>query len=305
MSAERQRRNVRPLLLLAWAVVIGLTIALAIDIVRVGGPAAWVTQRFGPDPISGPAYERLGTMVDVDGRGVYLDCRGNGSPTVILESGLGSGADGWGELFDGIAAFTRVCASDRPGLGQSEGIGRHSAMTTSERLHAALEAYGERGPYVVVAHSFGGVYARLFAAADPGVVESLVMLDTYEPDLGMDADPALSDATRAFIRQNLDEGGRTFEAVEGLDWAATLAELARADPASLDVLLLYTDPVGRYLDPDPATREAMIAAWYRAIATRYPSGELEIVPTGHFVHLDRPDLVSDRVREIVDHIRSR
>lgn len=294
MRAAGQRRIPRPRLVL-FAVAVGLALALGIDILRSGGPA----------PVTYPAYARLGTTVDVDGRAVYLDCRGTGSPTIVLEPGLGGAADGWGEVIDGIAARTRVCALERPGTGASESIGRHSAMTTARRLHAALAAHGERGPYVVVAHSFGGVYARLFAAAaEPEAVPSLVMLDTYEPDLGMDVDPALPEATRAMIRGSLDDGGRLFEEVEDLDWQATLAELAAIAPGSVPALMLYTDPEGRYHDPDPAIREALIAAWYRAIDARYPNGELEIVAgAGHFIHLDRPDLVIDRVGEIVDELR--
>jgi pimeloyl-ACP methyl ester carboxylesterase len=283
------------------AVAVGVALALGIDIVRSGGPAAWVTQLTAPGPVAGPTYVPLGTTVDVDGHAVYLDCRGAGSPTVVLEPGLGGTADGWGDVLDGVAAFTRVCALERPGGGRSESIGRHSAMTTARRLHAALAAHGERGPYVVVAHSFGGVYARLFAAAEPGTVRSLVMLDTYEPDLGMDVDPALDEATRGTIRRSLDEGGLTFEAVEDLDWPATLAELAQIEPGAVPAVLLYTDPTLRYQDPDPAVREAMIAAWYRAIDARYPNGRLEIVPgAGHFIQLDRPEIVIDRVRAIVE-----
>jgi pimeloyl-ACP methyl ester carboxylesterase len=282
-------------------ILAGLVIAIGIDVARSGGPAAWLAKLTGPAPDAGPTYVARGALVDVDGRAVYLDCRGTGSPTVILEAGLGGAADGWGDVLDGIAAFTRVCASERPGRGHSESIGRHSAMVASQRLHAALDAHGEHGPYVVVAHSFGGVNARLFAAARPNSVRWLVMLDTYEPDLGMDTDPALDDATRAAIRQSLEDGGRTFEAVEELDWPATLAELARIEPGSAPALLLYTDPALRYQDPDPEVRDAMIAAWYRAIAGRYPNGALEIVPgTGHFIQIDRPDVVIDRVRTIVE-----
>ena len=304
MRAAGQRRVPRPRLVFL-AVVVGLALALGIDIIRSGGPTGWLAKLSGAASVTYPAYARLGTTVDVDGRAVYLDCRGTGAPTVVLEPGLGGAADGWGEVLDGIAARTRVCALERPGTGASEGIGRHSAMTTARRLHAALAAHGERGPYVVVGHSFGGVYARLFAAAEPGEVRSLVMLDTYEPDLGMDADPTLPEATRALIRGSLDDGGRMFEAVEDLDWQATLAELARIEPGSVPALLLYTDPQGRYHDPDPAVREALIAAWYRAIDARYPNGELEIVAgAGHFIHLDRPDLVIDRVAEIVEELRT-
>lgn len=294
------RRRVRPVTVLA-IVTVGIVVGIGLDIARSGGPVAWLAQRTGAGAVPGPTYVPLGVTVDVDGRDVYVDCRGSGTPTVILEPGLGGTADGWGDVLDGLAAFTRTCAVERPGAGRSEDIGRHSAMVTARRLHAALAALGERGPYVVVAHSFGGVYARLFAAAEPGAVRSLVMLDTYEPDLGMDVDPALDEATRAMIRRSLDEGGVTFEAVEDLDWPATLRELAAIEPGAVPALLLFTDPELRYQDPDPAVRAAMIDAWYRAIDARYPTGRLEIVPgSGHFIQLDRPDVVIDRVREIVN-----
>ena len=294
------RRRIRPATVLA-IVAVGLAIALGIDVLRSGGAAGWLAKMTGRAPGTGPAYVPLGTNVDVDGHGVYLDCRGSGSPTVVLEAGLGGTADGWGDVLDGVAAFTRVCASERPGRGHSDGIGRHSAMVTARRLHEALAAHGERGPYIVVAHSFGGVYARLFAAAEPGSVRWLVMLDTYEPDLGMDQDPALDDATRATIRRYLDDGGKTFEAVEDLDWPATLAELAAVDTGSVPALLLYTEPERRYQDPDPAVRAALIAAWYRAIAARYPNGRLEIVhDSDHFIQYDQPDLVIRRIRELAE-----
>jgi len=296
------RRRILPATVLA-AIAIGAAIALGVDVVRSGGPVRWLAKVTGQ--ATGRAYVPLGTVVDVDGHGVYLDCRGSGSPTVVLEAGLGGTADNWGDVFDGVAAFTRVCASERPGKGHSDGIGRHSAMVTARRLQDALAAHGERGPYVVVAHSFGGVYARLFAAAEPGSVRWLVMLDTYEPDLGMDLDPALDAATRATIHQYLEDGGKVFEAAEELDWPATLAELAAIAPGSVPALLLYTEPELRYQDPDPAVRAALIAAWYRAIAARYPNGRLEIVhDSDHFIQDARPDLVIDRVRELVEAARS-
>jgi pimeloyl-ACP methyl ester carboxylesterase len=307
----------RRLRLVLSASIIGLLLALGIDVLRKGGVEAWIAKLGDPGPIAGPTYLPLGTTVDVNGTAVYLDCRGAGSPTVILEAGLGSvgaaggGAEAWGDVLDGVAAFTRVCAWDRPGLGRSAEIGRHSAMDTARLLRTALAVAGDQGPYVVVAHSFGGVYARLFAAsgprapadgsgADPAAVLHLVMLDTYEPDLGMDLDPALSAETRSMLRGFLDEGCRVFEASEDLDWAATMDELAAVELGTVPTLLLYTDPEGRYTDPDPQLREALIAAWYRAIATRYPTGVLEIVPdAGHFIQLDAPSLVIDRIRSVV------
>ena len=292
------------------AVVIGAAVGLAIDVGRVGGLDAWLTAR-GPTVIPTydvPAYEARGRQIEVDGRSVYLDCRGSGSPTVILEAGLGSGANSWGYVLDGVAAFTRVCAWDRPGIGRSAARGLHSAGEAAGDLRAALDASGEVGPFIVVAHSLGGVYARVFAAIGPpgtraaterDEVLAFVMLDTYEPDLGVADDPALSPETRAMVRQSLVDGGAMFRAGEELDWPATLAELEPLNPTYLPALLLMVDPSQHYGGHDPGVTAALIAAWNRAIPVRYPKGTLEIVPTGHQIHLERPDLVIERVRQLV------
>lgn len=285
-----------------WILLAGAAVGLAIDVYRVGGPQAWLAARF-PGIVAPPLpYEALGRQVDVGGgRTVYLDCRGAGTPTVILEAGAGGGADGWGPFFEDAAGVTRVCAWDRPGLGRSPSRGVHSGADTEADLHAALAEAGERGPFVVVAHSLGGMYARLFASTEPGSVSAFLMLDIYEPDLGMDADPALPPEQRAKIRQGLDEGGAALAGAEQLDWAATLAAL---QPITREkTLLLMTDQRQRYADPDPAVTIALVDAWTRAFTAHYPNGTIEIVPTSHFVHLDRPDLVLDRLRTLLAEVR--
>jgi pimeloyl-ACP methyl ester carboxylesterase len=131
-------------------------------------------------------------------------------------------------------------------------------------------------------------------------VLAFVMLDTYEPDLGVADDPALSAETRAMVRQSLDLGGAMFRDGEELDWPATLAELEPLRYTELPALLLMVDPSQKYGNVDPAVTAALIAAWYRAMPIRYPNGTLEIVRnTGHQIHLERPDLVIDRVRQLV------
>jgi pimeloyl-ACP methyl ester carboxylesterase len=314
IGAQRRSR-LRFAAIVAAALVIGATLGFAIRVGQVGGLAAWLAGA-GSDVLPTfdvPPYAARGRLVAVDGRSVYLDCRGAGSPTVILETGFSGGADGWGYVLDGVAAFTRVCAWDRPGIGRSPTRGLHSAGEAAADLRAALETAGEKGPFIAVAHSFGGVYARVFAAAGPpggraatarDTVLAFVMLDTYEPDLGVADDPALSPETRAMVRQSLVDGGAMFQAGEELDWAATLAELRPLNPTELPALLLFTDPSQHYGGHEPAVTEPLIAAWYRAIRVRYPNGTLEIVPTGHFVQLERPDLVIDRVRQLVTEQRA-
>jgi pimeloyl-ACP methyl ester carboxylesterase len=293
-----RRGAARRLGLIAAAVLAGSGLGLAIDVARAGGLGAWLASR-NPTLPAPPQYEAKGRLMSVGGgRSIYLDCRGSGAPTVILETGLGGGADGWGSLFERIAGLTRVCAWDRPGIGRSPSRGLHTGLDTAQDLRAALDAADEDGPFVVVAHSLGGMYARLFASATGDAVRAFVMIDIYEPDLGMDADPALTPATRAMIRQNLDAGGDSIAQAEQLDWARTMSQLeARTlQPAAL----LFVDQHQRYVDADPAVTAALVAAWERAFHAHYPNGLLEIVPNaGHFIQFDQPDLVLDRIRQVL------
>lgn len=290
--------------------MLGLAVGVGVDVLRVGGLDAWLVAR-GPNSAGRPPtppYDARGRVVAVEGRDVYLDCRGAGSPTVILEAGFGSGAGSWGAVLDGVAEVTRVCSWDRPGLGRSAARGLHSGAQTASDLRTALEAAGERGPYVVVGHSLGGVYARLFAASPGGdgstagadAVLAFVMIDTYEPDLGMDVDPALPEEDRAAIRESIDGTGAMIQGGEQLDWAATMAELEALGPVELPAVGLFVDQAGRFPRPDPARAAALLGAWNRAVAARYPNGRIEIVPgAGHLIHWDRPDLVIDRIRSTV------
>ena len=144
----RVRRRIRPASVLA-AVTIGAVLALGIDVVRAGGLEAWIAAH-GPaslQPQPTP-YDARGRTVDVDGRAVYLDCRGTGSPTVILEAGIAGSAGLWGGLFDDAAEMSRACAWDRPGLGRSEPRGLHTGLETVTDLRRALAMAGEHGPYV-------------------------------------------------------------------------------------------------------------------------------------------------------------
>lgn len=287
----------------------GLAVGVTIDVLRIGGIDAWVAAR-GPTVIPNvPPYDPRGRVVEVDGTDIYLDCRGEGSPTVLLEAGFGSGAGGWGETLDGIAAFTRVCAWDRPGLGRSEARPVHSAGETAELLVATLVIAGEPGPYVVVAHSFGGVYARLFAdrleAEGPnGDVRSFLMLDTYEPDLGMDIDPLIPARVRAGIREVLDETAAMLAGGELLDWDRTMAELAAVGQVKQPVILLTVDQRSRWVDPDPAIANLLVEAWDRNMLARYPNATFEVADrSGHVIPFDRPDLVIARTRELVERAR--
>ena len=137
-------------------------------------------------------------LVDIGGgRKMYLECRGAGSPTVVLVGGLKASAEDWSiagksaaAVFPEVAKFTRVCAYDRPGTPVGEKPSRSDPVeqpTTARDavadLHALLRAAGEAGPYVLVGHSYGGLVVRLYASTYPEDVSGLVLVDALAEGL--------------------------------------------------------------------------------------------------------------------------
>jgi pimeloyl-ACP methyl ester carboxylesterase len=123
-----------------------------------------------------------GRLYDVGGHRLHLDCTGTGSPTVVLESGLGGNSRLWGRIADGTAGTTRVCAYDRAGTGWSDDAsGSRDSSAVVGDLHRLLAAAGERGPFVLVGHSTGGAYVMTYAAQHPQEVAGMVLLDSATP----------------------------------------------------------------------------------------------------------------------------
>jgi pimeloyl-ACP methyl ester carboxylesterase len=118
-------------------------------------------------------------FVRIDGHRMYYECRGHGTPTVVLDAGSPDTSSAWRYVQPEIARRTRVCAYDRAGLGRSAPPppGKRTPLTQVHELHALLAAARVSGPYVVVGHSWGGFLARLFAWAYPHQTAGAVLVD--------------------------------------------------------------------------------------------------------------------------------
>jgi pimeloyl-ACP methyl ester carboxylesterase len=123
--------------------------------------------------------------VDVGGYELYYECSGQGSPTVILESGGGNDSSYWADVFDGVKGTTRVCKYDRANLGRSDKVpGPRTFHDTTRDLQVLLEKVHIGGPYILVGHSLGGMLVRIFAHQHPGEVAGIVLVDSGHPDMG-------------------------------------------------------------------------------------------------------------------------
>jgi pimeloyl-ACP methyl ester carboxylesterase len=124
-----------------------------------------------------------GRMVDIGGYRLNVDCTGSGTPTVILESGLGEHALSWLGVQRGVERFTRVCSYDRAGYGRSDpGPHPRSSRQIARELHALLTKIAEPGPYVLVGHSFGGYNVRVYAGLYRQEVSGVVLVDSSHED---------------------------------------------------------------------------------------------------------------------------
>jgi pimeloyl-ACP methyl ester carboxylesterase len=119
-----------------------------------------------------------------DGRHLNLYCMGSGSPLVVMEAGLGYGAWTWRRVQEAIAGGNRVCAYDRAGYFQqsSQAAGTRDAGAEADDLDALLKAAHLSPPFLLVAHSYGGYIARLFAYRHSGEIAGLVLVDPSSED---------------------------------------------------------------------------------------------------------------------------
>jgi pimeloyl-ACP methyl ester carboxylesterase len=129
------------------------------------------------------SYPMPGRLIDVGGHQLHINCTGTGSPTVVLEPGLGEPSTAMGWIAPDVANTTRVCVYDRAGRGWSEATtAPRDGVQAATDLHTLLERAGEPGPYVLAGHSAGGIYVLNFANLFPQEVAGVVLLDSMHPE---------------------------------------------------------------------------------------------------------------------------
>ena len=142
-------------------------------------------------PVAGYVYQRIGErrdrkrnpapgrMVSVGDHKLHLFCKGSAAPTVAIEQGAGEPARLWWPVQDQVAEFASVCTYDRAGYCSSDSApaGR-TIVERAEELLALLTNAGIPGPYILVAHSYGGLIVRCFARKYPDQTAGLVFVDT-------------------------------------------------------------------------------------------------------------------------------
>jgi pimeloyl-ACP methyl ester carboxylesterase len=284
------------------------------------------------------AHPMPGQLVDVGGYKMHIDCMGNGSPTIILESGLGDSYVSWQQVQPRIAQFIRVCSYDRAGLGYSDFSPRpRTSEVMAEELHALLQNSGISGPIVLAGHSLGGYNVRVFASLYRSDVVGMVLVDSSHPEQAKRLPPVVTDLQATWLREAeflefiTPFGIPRLLGFCGSDVVTRAAECtfsnAREEVAEmksfsesaaqawltqslgdLPLAVLSHDPN----TPQPDLPEDLVKptndAWEQMqeeLAHLSTKGTQTIAThSGHYIQFDRPDVVVEAVRTIVEQARS-
>jgi pimeloyl-ACP methyl ester carboxylesterase len=234
--------------------------------------------------------------VDVGGHSLNLLIGGQGSTAVVFEGGFGTGIASWSTVQKEVAAFARTVSYDRAGLGQSDlGPKPRSAKQIASELHTALEKAGVKPPYVLVGHSLGGIFVRVFADMYPKEVVGMVLIDPSQESFNEWIRKRQPDRVKAAQAQmaNAAEGPRAEAAA--LDVTDAEARLAKVPPGIPVTLLSATEDESMPAD----ARRVWIEKHNEWIAT-VPGGKHVVVEkTAHFIQVQQPKLVIETIQQML------
>lgn len=233
--------------------------------------------------------------VDVGGHALQLLVGGQGSPAVIFEGGFGVGIASWSTVQKDVAAFAQTVSYDRAGLGQSDpGPKPRSAKQIATELHMALQKSGIKPPYVMVGHSFGGIYIRVFADMYPSEVVGLVLIDPSQESFNDWLIKNQPDRLKAAESDIAKAGAGVQAEFAEVNTSYSQARAAKV-PAGIPVTLLT------------ATEDETMSAegkklWIEKhkewLATIPGSKHIVVEKASHFIQAQQPALVIEAIKQV-------
>jgi pimeloyl-ACP methyl ester carboxylesterase len=255
------------------------------------------------------------TLVDVGGYRLAIHCIGEGSPTVVLETGLGAPSEYWAPIQQEIAGLTRVCRFDRAGRGKSDlaPTTPHTCADMVADLRTLLHNASNPAPYVLVGNSLGGMNVRLYAYQHPEEVAGLVLVDGSHQDqftrIGEalpEPEPNAPDTHKGFYHFWAGGGWRDpANNPENVDFVTSREQLrAIHSLGDLPVVVLASGGFLRGAHTRPEAGPRLHEIWQylqRDLANLSSNNVYSVVESsGHFIQRDQPEVVVDAIRRVLD-----
>ena len=233
---------------------------------------------------------------------VYCDGEAKRSPTVILIPAGGSTAKDWAQVQPAVSTFARVCSYDHANHGASDkaAVQLQSVDEVVDDLHAWLKASGEKEPFILVAHSIAGFYARRFVTRYPGKTAGLVFVDSSHEEQALrlheldPQGPGLDDITSRL--------GYFVKPGERLEWRTNLPliVLGRGKPTPRRARDGSDSQNNRMTEAQFAEWDRIWRGFQEDLAKRSTHGEFRVAKqSGHFIQRDQPDLVIQGIRDLI------
>jgi pimeloyl-ACP methyl ester carboxylesterase len=248
-----------------------------------------------PSASSSPTQPDIRKVFSINDHNLFLTCQGSGSPTIVFVHGLGGRLDVWDDVTPTVRVDYRVCAFDRVNSGRSStDAGRHTATDSAEDMAALIDAAGIQTPVVVVAASFGGEIALIYAAAHPADVRGMVLVDATLP-LEADLDQAyLTPDQIAAVAAETDDNP------EHVDFYAAYAEAGAALASLPDIPIVYMRAT---LEPSaPEWPAGAYEAALRMFMAGLPQGRIVDVASTHNIQVEVPSAVIDETRTVAQDV---
>jgi pimeloyl-ACP methyl ester carboxylesterase len=232
-----------------------------------------------------PSDVATGETVDVNGHDIHARCRPGSGPSVVFLHGAGGRASDWDATIDRLSGVS-PCSYDRFNVGSSgHDEQRHSPAEAAADLEGVLEATGMEPPYILVAHSWGGLLALIEAGHRPETVAGLVLVDATLPfETELDP-PDLVDEVR-------DEVNAFEPGLDAYDGYAAAQDVEAQLP---DVPMTYIYGAEQELPWPTKDYESALDAW---VAT-WPQGRLVRCECGHGIPGEQPELVVEEIRAVL------
>lgn len=264
------------------------------------GPVAEPTVA-GPSSASPGSQSGSPGLVDVGGRSLFLDCRGRGSPTVVLEAGLTGDHRTWEDVVPAVRPQTRVCSYDRANVGSSD----HAAKPRTGRdlvddLHTLMAAAGEKPPFVLVGFSFGGLVTQLYAASYPEDVAGMVLVDSNHPDEVQEFESHLTRSQ--IVEDRASVAGNS----EGVDVFASFDEVRAAGGLPDLPLVVVTAGLSDGWPPgwNPRLFDRLRRTQQADLASMVPDGKQVFARHSHHdVPAQQPQLVAQAISTVISKAR--
>jgi pimeloyl-ACP methyl ester carboxylesterase len=227
------------------------------------------------------------------GRKLFMECTGEGSPTVVLESGDADDSRAWTRVVPGLAASTRVCTYDRAGTGRSDkATGCRKMEDIRGDFEALLKAARVEPPFVLVGTSGGGYLVAGYAQAHPAAIQGLVFVDTF-PAIDLSKyPPELAFEIGCDNPANIEH--RDYAAVEHAAWDE------RTKIGDFPVTVITNDYTGYATNDEEKDSIKGQQGWFAL----NPDGATQvIVTTGHNVPGNEPGVIVDAVKQILETVR--